>query len=160
MIPTLIPLPRFHDERGWFSEQWQESWKKEYKIPRCMVQTNMAYTHKRNTIRGLHAQVGLAKLVTVVKGSIMDVVVDQDGNHRKFILTDETPQALYVPSGFYHGYKTLTDDVIVMYHQNDYYNPKLEYGVCWNDSELNIDWELDGEPIVSDKDKNHPNWSI
>jgi dTDP-4-dehydrorhamnose 3,5-epimerase len=119
----------------------------------------MAYSGKRNTIRGLHAQVGLAKLVTVVRGTIMDVVVNENGEHQKFILSGEFPQSLYIPKGYYHGYRTLTDDVIMMYQQDGYYDPRLEYGVKWYDKDLNIDWELDGLPILSDKDKGLPTWN-
>lgn len=156
--PFLISFPRYRDGRGWFSEQWQESWKDKYNIPSAMVQTNMAQSTLKNTIRGLHSQMGLAKLVTVIQGTILDVVVDKDGKHHKFVLSGEFPQSLYVPDGHYHGYKTLTDNVIMMYQQDGFYDPRLEYGVRWNDTILNIDWELDGEPIVSEKDRQLPLW--
>lgn len=159
MSPQLISFPRFLDGRGWFSQQWQESWKDQYGIPNSMVQTNMAYSSKRNTIRGLHAQLGLAKLVTVISGTIMDICVSKDGEVHKFILSGDFPQSLYVPDGYYHGYKTLTDNTIMMYQQDGFWNKSLEYGVKWNDIILNIDWELNNEtPIVSDKDNELPGW--
>lgn len=156
--PFLISFPRFLDGRGWFSQQWQESWKDQYGIRDPMVQTNMAYTTRKNTIRGLHTQVGLAKLVTVISGTILDIVVDQNGNHYKYLLSGEIPNSLYVPKGYYHGYRTLTDNVIMMYQQDGFYDPRLEYGVKWNDPILGIDWENTEEPIVSDKDNSLPNW--
>lgn len=156
--PFLISFPRFLDGRGWFSQQWQESWKDQYGIRDSMVQTNMAYSTKRNTIRGLHTQVGLAKLVTVISGTILDIVVDQNGNYHKYLLSGEMPNSLYVPKGYYHGYRTLTDNVIMMYQQDGFYDPRLKYGVRWNDPILGIDWENTEDPIVSDKDNSLPNW--
>ena len=157
--PTLISFARFRDGRGWFSQQWQESWKEKVGISDAMVQTNMGYSTKRNTIRGLHSQVGMAKLVTVVTGKIMDIVVDPNGKHYKFILSAEFPQSLYIPKGYCHGYRTLEDNTIMMYQQDKLYNPKLEYGVRWDDPKLNIDWELDGDPHISERDLNLPLWS-
>lgn len=157
--PIIISFPRYLDGRGWFSQQWQESWKDQYGIPNSMVQTNMGFSSRKNTIRGLHSQTGLAKLITVITGTILDICVAPNGTIHKFVLSGEMPQSLYIPEGFYHGYRTLTDNTLMMYQQDGFYDPRLEYGIHWNDVILNIDWELNGEmPIVSEKDDELPGW--
>jgi dTDP-4-dehydrorhamnose 3,5-epimerase len=95
----------------------------------------------------------------------LDVFVDARqesptfGQWFSYELNDDIPQILYIPRGFYHGYMTLTDDVIVHYQQDEFFTPECEQGLIWNDPTLQIDWQLGGaEPIVSIKDAQQPTW--
>lgn len=113
-------------------------------------------------MRGLHIQKGpfsQAKLVRVIKGKVLDVVVDTRkdsptfGKHFSIELSEENNKQLFVPRRFLHGFATLEDNTIFSYKCDNYYNKKYEEGVIYNDKYLNIDWKLDArEIILSDKD--------
>jgi dTDP-4-dehydrorhamnose 3,5-epimerase len=98
----------------------------------------------------------------VLKGAIFDVAVDiragspTRGQWVGATLTAETGEQLWVPRGFAHGYVTLTDDTELFYKVDGDYAPQLEGGLIWNDPDLGIAWPLDGEPVLSDKDKTLP----
>jgi dTDP-4-dehydrorhamnose 3,5-epimerase len=128
------------------------------------VQDNIATSKKKNTIRGMHFQVSnpQAKFVTCLKGSILDVVVDIRPNSKTFkhwvsiVLDDKKYQQLFVPKGFAHGYKSISDGAVVMYKADEYYCKDDYEGIAWDDSELNIDWQIDlgiEDIIVSEQDK-------
>lgn len=128
------------------------------------VQDNVATSKKKNTIRGMHFQKSnpQAKFVTCLQGSILDVVVDIRPKSKTFkhwisiVLDDKKYQQLFVPKGFAHGYKSISDDAIVMYKADEYYCKDDYEGIAWNDSELNIDWQInstDKDIIVSEQDK-------
>ena len=118
--------------------------------------------------RGLHFQREQAqgKLIRVLKGKILDVVVDlrKDsetfGKCFKIILSESNRKMLFVPKGFAHGFLTLQDDTEIEYLCTDFYAPTFDSGVIWNDKDLDIDWELEkyglekGNLIISEKDKN------
>lgn len=164
----VVTYNQFRDTRGWFSETWSDKWLPEMGIPKPFVQQNTVWTENKNTIRGLHAQTApaeVAKFIRVIKGRILDVFVDarQDsptfGQWFSYELDDSIPQILYIPRGFYHGYMTLTDDVIVHYQQDEFFTPECEVGLRWNDPTVNIDWKLDGAvPTVSMKDDAQKSW--
>jgi dTDP-4-dehydrorhamnose 3,5-epimerase len=129
------------------------------------VQDNIAFNRRRNTIRGLHYQDRnpQAKFVTCLKGAILDVVVDIRPNSPTFgrwvsvRLDDRTCSQLFVPRGFAHGYRSLTDDCVVMYKADAYYDPAGYRGLLWNDAGLNVDWELgpdDSDIVISEQDAN------
>lgn len=114
-------------------------------------------------VRGLHLQRGeyaQAKLVRVTRGKILDVVVDVRLNSNTFAksfsieLSEYENRQLFIPRGFLHGFSVLEDNTIVNYKCDNYYNPKYEDGVIYNDLELNIDWNIKGtDVILSQKDK-------
>ena len=114
-------------------------------------------------MRGLHFQLGAhaqAKLVRVIKGKVLDVVVDirpnskTFGEHFSIVLSDENKKQLFVPRGFAHGYSVLRDNTIFAYKCDNYYKPNAEDGIIYNDTTLAIDWLLDtNEIVVSEKDK-------
>lgn len=165
----VVTHNQFRDSRGWFSETWSDNWLPDLGIPKTFVQQNTVWTERKNTIRGLHAQqqpAEVAKFIRVIKGRILDVFVDARsesptfGQWFSYELDESIPQILYVPRGFYHGYMTLTDDVIVHYQQDEFFTPDAEVGLRWNDPTLNIDWKLDGAiPIVSLKDDTQKTWA-
>jgi len=111
----------------------------------------------------LHFQKGefaQAKLVRVVKGKVLDVVVDVRpksktfGQHFSCVLSEENKKQLFVPRGFAHGYSVLEDHTVFVYKCDNFYQPKSEGGIIFNDETLNIDWMLsENEIAVSDKDK-------
>jgi dTDP-4-dehydrorhamnose 3,5-epimerase len=117
-------------------------------------------------LRGLHFQlppVAQAKLVTAVKGRILDVAVDVRcgsptfGKYVSTELSAETGRQLYIPVGFAHGFLTLENDVVVMYKASDYYAPTHESGIRWNDPDIAFPWPLkDADILISDKDRRLP----
>ncbi len=128
------------------------------------VQDNIATSLKKNTIRGMHFQISKpqAKLVTCLKGSILDVVVDIRPNSKTFrkwvsvVLDDKRYQQLFVPKGFAHGYKSISNNIIVMYKADEYYFKEDYRGIAWDDNYLKIDWEIDltkDVVTVSEQDK-------
>jgi dTDP-4-dehydrorhamnose 3,5-epimerase len=161
-LPGVFILePRvFGDERGFFLESYNERALAELGIEERFVQDNHS-SSQRNVLRGLHYQVKQVqgKLVRAVVGEILDVVVDLRRSSPTFQgwqavrLSGENKRMLWVPTGFAHGFRVTTDHAQVLYKATDYYDPEHERTLAWNDPDLKIDWELDGEPIVSAKDQ-------
>jgi dTDP-4-dehydrorhamnose 3,5-epimerase len=132
-------------------------------IRRNWVQDN----HSRSTrgvLRGLHYQIRQpqAKLVRVIAGRVMDVAVDVRvgsptfGQYRSFSLSAENKKMLFIPEGFAHGFYVLSDVAEFIYKCSDFYAPRHERGVAWDDPQIGIDWPLDGRaPILSDKDASY-----
>ncbi|MDH5379872.1 MAG: dTDP-4-dehydrorhamnose 3,5-epimerase [Cyclobacteriaceae bacterium] len=154
----------FHDSRGYFFETYRKDLFQKEGITTEFIQSNQSKS-KANVIRGLHLQFppyAQAKLVRVITGAVLDIVVDLRknsktfGQHYKCLLTEEKNNMLYVPEGFAHGFSAIKDSVF-HYMVNNVYNKESEYGILWNDSTLNIDWEIEN-PLVSDKDKNLHNF--
>ena len=126
------------------------------------VQDNQSISHK-GVLRGLHLQENehaQAKLIRVVKGKILDVVVDLRkesptfGKHFSIILSGENNLQLYVPRGFAHGFYVLEDETFFNYKCDNYYHKEAENGILYNDKDLAIDWSLKGEKIILlEKDK-------
>jgi dTDP-4-dehydrorhamnose 3,5-epimerase len=148
----------FRDERGYFMETYHKEAFEANGIPFDFVQDNQSYS-TAGVLRGLHFQnepYAQGKLVRVVKGKALDVVVDiregspTFGQHRKFLLTDEAQNMVYVPTGFAHGFVAI-EDCIFTYKCTDIYNKASESGILWNDPDLAIDWGVEN-PNVSDKD--------
>jgi dTDP-4-dehydrorhamnose 3,5-epimerase len=165
-IPTSLPgmfmlEPRvFGDERGFFLESYNEQVMAEAGIAERFVQDNHSCS-QRNVLRGLHYQIKQAqgKLVRVVAGEILDVAVDLRrssptfGEWEAVRLSGENKRMLWIPPGFAHGFRVATDKTHVLYKATNYYAPEHERTLAWNDPDLKIDWELEGEPIVSAKDQ-------
>ena len=161
----LIIEPRiFADPRGMFYEVYSESRYNEHGIPR-FVQDNHSVSKKR-VLRGLHYQAssGQDKLVRVTKGEIFDVAVDirkQSPTYGKWwglSLSETNNLQLYIPVGFAHGFCVLSESAEVLYKCSDYYSPKDERGILWNDPDLAIDWPVK-DPILSEKDAVYPLFS-
>ena len=162
--PTVHP-----DERGFFCETYRHEWHADLGIPEAelFIQDN----HSRSTrgvLRGMHFHVGdgVAKLVRCARGRILDVAVDLRrgsptyGQWEAVELDDESMRELYVPVGFAHGFCVLSDVADVLYKQTAYYDPAVERGIAWNDSEIGIDWPLPPEELtVSDRDAVAPRLS-
>lgn len=153
----------FGDSRGNFFESFNAQIFKELTgLDVCFVQDNQSIS-QRGVLRGLHFQKrqhAQAKLVRVIKGKVLDVVVDVRpesstyGQVFSIELSDRNNKQLFVPRGFAHGFSVLENDTIFAYKCDNYYNKESESGIIFNDADLNIDWHLDlNEIMLSDKDK-------
>lgn len=151
----------FEDGRGHFFESYNKENLKIIGITTDFVQDNQSLSN-HGVLRGLHFQApnhAQVKLVRVIVGSIMDVVVDirKDsptyGKYHSIILSEENKTMFYIPEGFAHGFLVLENKTIVQYKCSDFYNKESESSLLWNDPDININWGVDYEPIVSDKDK-------
>ncbi|MGA7218376.1 MAG: dTDP-4-dehydrorhamnose 3,5-epimerase [Candidatus Sulfotelmatobacter sp.] len=165
-IPTSLPdvfilEPRvFGDERGFFFESYNEQVMQRAGIAERFVQDNHSCS-TCNVLRGLHYQITRTqgKLVRVAEGEILDVAVDMRrssptfGRWEAVRLSGENKRMLWIPPGLAHGFRVLSEKAHVLYKATDFYAPEYERTVAWNDPQLKIDWELDGEPIVSAKDR-------
>ena len=145
---------RFFDKRGFFQELFL---KKKYNLN--IKFTALAYSRK-NVIRGMHFQLKnkQTKLIHVVKGKILDVVVNLKSNSKNFgkksyFLLKEGDM-LFIPKFYAHGYECLTKKCIVLYHLEKYRDPKNESGVPFDDKKLKIKWKTK-KPILSKRDQNH-----
>jgi len=160
----LIIQPQvFRDERGYFFESYSQQKFLDAGLDLNFVQDNESKSQK-DVLRGLHFQnppFAQGKLVRVIKGSVMDVVVDirkesaTYGMHFKIELNESNKTMLWIPPGFAHGFATLEDDTIFSYKCTNTYNKASEGAILWNDATLNIDWNI-ANPILSDKDKHSP----
>jgi len=159
----LIEPRRFGDERGWFAEVWQDKRYREAGIAETFVQDNLAMSAK-GVLRGLHAQEPHAqgKLVQVFQGEVYDVAVDLRvgsptfGQWHGVMLNDDNALQFYVPPGFLHGYYVMSERALFGYKTTDNYSPESEFSVRWNDPDIGIEWPLDVEPGLSDKDRDAP----
>jgi dTDP-4-dehydrorhamnose 3,5-epimerase len=159
----IIKYVRFSDERGFFCEIYKDSDFLEAGIPK-FVQDNLSQS-SRGVIRGLHWQVapfGQGKLVSCIKGSILDVAVDLRadsstyGHHISVELTEFEPMSLWIPEGFAHGFQALEDNTRVSYKVTNYWNKEAERAVRYDDPNLRIQWH-DIPVKVSEKDLQAPN---
>ena len=167
-IPEVkVITPRiFSDERGFFSETWNQRIFEQAGISANFVQDNHAYSREEGTVRGLHFQVppmAQDKLVRVVRGAVLDVAVDMRRNSPTFgryvsaMLSADNWKQMWVPKGFAHGYVTLEPDTAVVYKVTTYFAPGHDAGIAWNDPAIGIDWQLGTRtPILSGKDRDLP----
>jgi dTDP-4-dehydrorhamnose 3,5-epimerase len=154
----------FADARGFFVESFNRSAWREAGMAVDFVQDNHSRSHK-DTVRGMHFTrgEGQAKLVTVVRGAIHDVIVDirpgssHFGRHEVVILDDVAHRQLFIPAGFAHGFCVVSDEADVLYKVSRAFDAALEAGFRWDDPELGIDWPVK-EPILSERDRNAPSW--
>lgn len=158
----LVVEPKiFYDERGYSYEAFRADHLAKHSLGIEFVQDNISKS-KKNTIRGLHYQVGKnaqGKLCQVVSGKVLDIALDirhnspTFGKHFALELSDENNIMLWIPPGFAHGFSVLSDHAIFMYRCTAYYSNKDERAILFNDPDLNINWQVDN-PIVSEKDCN------
>lgn len=182
----IINQQKFEDNRGFFSEMFNEEDLREAGINFDLVQVNYSWSKKSGTIRGLHYQIepfAQAKIVRCNRGAIFDVAVDLRsksptfGKYISFLMfgngLDQNeidrlgktkanytlgPEAsILISEGFAHGFSTLTDNTEVIYFLNQIFNREADKGIRWDDPHIAIEWPLsEKEPIISEKDKNAP----
>lgn len=160
---VLITPKVFSDERGFFMESYDYKAFSGFGIKNEFVFDTYAKS-SHNVLRGLHFQKGKsaqAKLVRCVHGRIFDVAVDLRKDSPTFgkwvgvELSEENKQTVFIPRGFAHGFYTISETSEIQYKMDNYYNPKEEGGVIWNDKILGIKWPAKN-PIISEKDQKLP----
>lgn len=156
------------DKRGYFYESYSQ---KEFEEKVCKTQFVQDNESKSSfgVLRGLHFQktpYAQSKLVSVVKGSVLDIAVDirkaspTFGEHVAIELSEHNKLQIFIPRGFAHGFIVLSTEAILQYKCDNYYVPESEGGILWNDPELNINWQLKHNDIIlSEKDKLNPQLS-
>ncbi|WP_405574669.1 dTDP-4-dehydrorhamnose 3,5-epimerase [Winogradskyella sp. Asnod2-B02-A] len=164
----IIQPQIFKDKRGYFVENYnQNSFNTALGLEVNFVQDNESQSSK-GVLRGLHYQLGeyaQAKLVRVIKGKVLDVVVDVRpksstfGEYFSIELSEENKTQLFVPRGFAHGFLVMEDETIFSYKCDNFYNKNSEAGIIYNDEDLDIDWKYPKqELIISEKDLILPNF--
>jgi dTDP-4-dehydrorhamnose 3,5-epimerase len=158
---VLIVEPKvFGDDRGFFYESFnQKAWEEKTGLQTNFVQDNHSRS-SQGVLRGLHYQImqPQGKLVRVVKGEVFDVAVDLRrssltcGRWVGAVLSADNKRQLWVPEGFAHGFLVLSEWAEFLYKATDYYAPKHERCIHWDDPQLKIDWPLQGHPVLSPKD--------
>lgn len=160
--PVIITPKVFGDERGYFFESFNDKEFREKVCDTTFVLDNQSMSSK-GVLRGMHFQkppYAQAKLVRVVKGSVIDVVVDirknspNYGKYYKVLLTENNHKQFFVPKGFAHGFVSLEDNTIFQYKCDNLYNKESEGAIAYDDSDIGIDWTEDiNYFIISEKDK-------
>ena len=161
---TIVP-DRHRDDRGFFSESFRAEW-----FPYLVfIQDNHSHSVHPGTLRGLHFQVPpveQAKLVRVARGRVRDVAVDLRRGSPTFLhsvsveLSAEGREQVFVPGDFAHGFVTLEPDTVVVYKVTNYHSQPHERGIAWDDPALGIDWGLEIEPFLSERDRRHPPFAV
>lgn len=162
-IPEVLLLePRVHqDERGFFLESYnRRTFMEATGLTVEFVQDNTSFS-VRNVLRGLHYQIRQpqGKLIAVMAGEIFDVAVDLRRSSPTFgrsvgvTITGGGHRMIWIPPGFAHGYLVLSEHAILFYKTTDFYAPEHERTILWSDPALGVRWPLEGDPIVSDKDR-------
>ena len=155
----------FKDSRGYFFEAWKHQEFTENIGVVNFIQDNESKS-SFGVLRGLHYQKGefsQAKLVRVIKGTVLDVAVDirrsspTFGKHIMVELSEENKRQLFIPRGFAHGFLVMSDEAIFTYKVDNVYAPQAEAGIRWNDPDLGIDWPIDPKQVLtSEKDLVQP----
>lgn len=157
-----INLKRIGDERGFFMRFYDRQVFAEHNLQTVWEQESVSFNQAKNTVRGLHFQnppLVEAKIVRVAQGAILDVLVDLRRASKTFgewfsiELSAENDTAVYIPKGFAHGFRTLTENTLVEYKIDVSYQADLASGIRWNDKTLGINWNTES-PIISERDSN------
>ncbi len=155
----LIEPDLFSDDRGYFFESYRKEEYAKIGLDVNFVQDNISQSIK-GTVRGLHYQVGekaQGKLCQVISGKVLDVAVDirfgspTFGKHYAHVLNTEKKMQIWIPPGLAHGFSVLSDEAIFSYKCTNYYSKDHERSILYNDTDLNIDWQVEN-PLVSEKD--------
>lgn len=159
----IIEPKVFGDNRGYFMETYNENEFKSNGLDYTFVQDNQSKS-KNGVLRGLHFQKThpQAKLVRVLEGEVLDVAVDLRKGSKTYgkwvgvVLSEENKKMFMIPRGFAHGFVVLSDTATFAYKCDEFYHPEDEGGIAWNDPDVAIDWQYEGELLLSEKDKKHP----
>jgi len=160
----IIELDLLRDERGFFARTFCRQEFTEKGLNPCVAQCNLSFNKKAGTLRGLHYQTypyPEAKLLSCIKGSIYDIIVDLRENSATFrkwaavALSEQYHAMLYIPENFAHGFQTLEDNTSVYYQISEKYHPEYAQGIRWNDPELAIPWPIT-KKTISERDNSWP----
>jgi dTDP-4-dehydrorhamnose 3,5-epimerase len=168
----IIELEPILDERGFFARSFCQREFEKYGLNPCVAQCNISYNKKKGTLRGMHYQLSPfeeARLVRCQRGAIYDVIIDlrpDSATYCQWIGLELTAyclpltasyRMLYIPEGLAHGFLTLEDNTEVFYQMSEFYAPGYGRGIRWNDPVFKILWPADVQ-VISDKDRNYPNF--
>jgi dTDP-4-dehydrorhamnose 3,5-epimerase len=162
----IIEIKQLGDERGFFGRSWCKNEMEEHGLNGNVVQANTSFSKTKGTIRGMHYQKHPheeTKLVRCTKGALYDVIIDlrkESPTYKQWIgveLTEDNYKMLYVPEKFAHGFITLKENTEANYLVTEFYTPGAEAGIRYDDKQFNINWPVPAA-VVSDKDKNHPDF--
>ena len=156
----VIEVKKYGDNRGYFMETYKKEDFEKAGLVFDFVQDNQSKS-KKGVLRGLHYQKKFpqTKLVRVIEGEVYDVAVDlrKDsptfGKYFGVVLSAEKGNQFLIPKGFAHGFYVLSETATFVYKVDEFYHPEDEGGFMWNDPEVGVKWPLDGEPLLSEKDK-------
>ena len=164
-VKVLLPK-KIGDNRGFFSEVFSRKMLADAGIVADFVQDNHSMSAQKGVVRGMHYQLppmAQAKLLRIVRGAILDVVVDVRrasstfGKHMSVVLSAENWKQIFVPEGFAHGFVTLAPNTEVLYKVTNYYSPQHERAFRWNDPAVGIEWGVEeSQATLSPRDKAHP----
>jgi dTDP-4-dehydrorhamnose 3,5-epimerase len=157
----LIDIERREDSRGFFARAFCQHEFEAHGLKKTIAQANVAFNHKRGTLRGMHFQLPPAaetKVVRCTRGAILDIIVDLRPESPTYLdhiaveLTEDNNRALYVPERFAHGYQVLRDKTETTYQVGEFYTPGSEGGLLYSDRRLGLDWPLPVS-VISEKDQ-------
>lgn len=163
----LVDLQRLEDERGFFARAWCRREFEHHGLQADFVQSNVGFSHRRGTVRGMHYQRpphDEAKLVRCTAGAVWDVIIDLRPDSPTYLqwvgaeLSAANRRLFYVPSGFAHGYQTLLDDSELSYDTSQFYEPPAASGVRYDDPIFGISWPLEVS-VISAADARWPDCS-
>lgn len=164
----IIELEKLEDERGFFARAWCQKEFEKHGLDSQLVQANISFNYKKGTLRGMHYQVAPyeeTKLVRCIRGAIYDLIIDlrpESPTYKQSFGVELTPEnrlMFCVPKGFAHGYLTLEDNTEVLYQVSQFYAPGAEQGIRWMDPEFNLKWPLSENLLISEKDRNWPDFT-
>jgi dTDP-4-dehydrorhamnose 3,5-epimerase len=162
----VIEPERRLDERGYFARTWCRREFESAGIQTDLVQCSISHSLQNRTLRGMHWQAAPheeTKLVRCTRGAIWDAIIDlrpASPTYTKYFATElqsESGRALYIPSGFAHGFVTLEDETDVLYQMSNYHEPSAARGIRWNDPAFGIPWPVT-EPILHPRDASYPDF--
>ena len=157
----IIDIERREDSRGFFARSFCQHEFEDHGLKPVIAQANLAFNHKKGTLRGMHFQFppsAETKLVRATRGAILDIIVDLRPESPTYLqhiaveLNEDNSRALYVPERFAHGYQVLRDKTETSYQVGEFYTPGCEGGLMYNDPRLNLLWPLP-VAVISDKDQ-------
>lgn len=163
----IIELQKHEDGRGFFARSWCQKEFEAHGLNQRMVQCNVSLNKVKGTIRGMHYQVppcAEAKLVRCTRGAIYDVIIDLRREsptykqHLSVVLSSNTYEAIFIPEGFAHGFQTLEDNSEVFYQMSEFYAPKHQRGLRYNDPAFKISWPVE-DTVISDRDRNYEDFT-
>lgn len=156
-----IEIERKEDDRGFFARSFCQKEFEAHGLKPTIAQANLAFNHKKGTLRGMHFQYPPAaetKLVRCTRGAILDIIVDLRPESPTYLqhisveLSEDNHRAIYVPERFAHGYQVLQDGTETSYQVGEFYTPGVEGGLMYNDPDLGLEWPLPVS-VISEKDR-------
>ena len=157
----VIDIERRQDSRGFFARAFCQHEFEANGLKPIIAQANIAFNHKKGTLRGMHFQFPPApetKLIRATRGAILDIIVDLRPESPTYLqhvaveLNEDNSRALYVPERFAHGYQVLRDKTETSYQVGEFYTPGSEGGLLYNDLRLGLQWPLP-VAVISEKDE-------